>query len=61
MRAEASGDGVGIAGGGDHESPCGERGFRDQSAKTPGSSVMNQTRILLPFPLQALQFRRADG
>ena len=38
MGAEARGDGVGIAGGGNHRIARLQRGFRDQSAKTPGSS-----------------------
>jgi hypothetical protein len=36
--AEAPDDGFGIAGGGDHRIARLQRGFRDQSAKTPGSS-----------------------
>ena len=38
MGAEARGDGVGIAGGGDHRIARLQRGFRDQGAKPPGSS-----------------------
>ena len=59
--AEALDDSVGIAGRGDHRIAGIRARFRDQSAKSPGCSVMNQTRMMLPFPLVPGGFAEADG
>ena len=61
VRAEAGGDGVGIAGGGDHRIAGLQRGFRDQSAKTPGSSCDEPDTHVLALSIVAGDLAGPDG
>ena len=61
MRAEARGDGVGIAGGGDHRIARLQCGFRDQSAKAPGSSCDEPDTHVLALSVVAGGLAEADG
>jgi hypothetical protein len=61
MRAEAGGDGVGIASGGDYRITRLQCGFRDQSAKTPGSSCDEPDAHVVALSIVAGAFAEPDG